>query len=580
MFAFSQFAQMREDMCVAGCHFCAPLTWGARLRRLLSTSPIAWRNAFRRRPDVIQNLSISLETPGCPCKLGHMRSEGLLAYEGFEIDTARGELRRDGVAVPVEPQVFDLIAHFARHPGQIISRDDLISAVWGGRIVSDSAISSRINAARTALGDDGTAQQIIKTIPRRGFRFEAQRAAANPAPPLPDKPSIAVLPFQNMSGDPDQMYFSDGITDDIITDLSRYAELFVVARHSSFAYRDSATPPADIARELGVQYIADGSVRRAGDRIRVTAQLIDPQAGNQLWAERFDRELRDIFEVQDEITAVIVNTLAGQIARQHYHRGLGKNLESIDAYDHALRATEHALRVSPKDNQIAREAAEKAIAADPGFARAHAALANVYVNEGNNLWVADPATSFDLGLRAAETAVAADNRDPWAHAFLGICGLWRHRNHDRATASMNRAIELNPSNAYFRGLRSYVLAFAGNPEAALADIDIAMRHSPHLPPVFYGFRGRALLLQRRFAEALPDLEQMAAVMPGHSNAFAFLAACYAALERPAEAGNAIGRLGDITPHYRLGAVRRDFPYARAEDLELVLDLLGRAGLPE
>ena len=194
----------------------------------------------------------------------------IIAFDRFEVDPARGELRRDGAPVACEPQVLDLIAHLAAHPGEIVSRDDLIEHVWGGRIVSDSAIASRINAARAALGDDGTAQRIIRTVPRRGFRFEAapqEDAAATPA--LPDKPSIAVLPFQNMSGDPEQAYFSDGITDDIIIDLARYDELFVTARHSSFAYRDTGMPPVEIARALGVQYLAEGAVRRAGSRIRV-----------------------------------------------------------------------------------------------------------------------------------------------------------------------------------------------------------------------------------------------------------------------------------------------------------------------
>ena len=189
-----------------------------------------------------------------------------LAFEDFRLDTARGELSHRGVPVPVEPQVLDLITHLALKPGVIISRDELIEVVWQGRIVSDSAISSRINAARAALGDNGVTQRLIKTIPRRGFRFEAKVRSGGlqpveaAAPATGGKPSIAVLPFENLSGDPEQRYFSDGITDDIITELSRYSEMFIIARHSSFAYRDSALGPAEIARDLGVQYIAEGSV--------------------------------------------------------------------------------------------------------------------------------------------------------------------------------------------------------------------------------------------------------------------------------------------------------------------------------
>jgi len=223
----------------------------------------------------------------------------ITSFDRFEVDVARGELRRDGQPVPVEPKVLDLIAYLARRPGEVISRDDLIAAVWEGRIVSDSAISSCIAAARTALGDDGAAQRLIRTIPRRGFRFVGEISSPDQPvlPALRDKPSVAVLPFQNMSADPEQNYFSDGITDDIITDLSRYNELFVIARHSSFIYRDIELAASEIARELCVQYIAEGSVRRADNRIRVTARLIDPWEGNELWAERYDRELTDVFEI-------------------------------------------------------------------------------------------------------------------------------------------------------------------------------------------------------------------------------------------------------------------------------------------
>jgi TolB-like protein len=510
---------------------------------------------------------------------------GTIAFGDSRIDIARGELSRNGTPVPVEPQVLDLIVHLASNPGRLVSRDEIIDAVWHGRIVSDSAISTRINAARAALGDDGSEQKVIRTVPRRGYLFVPEvtaDAADGPAsrPALPEKPSVAVLPFQNMSGDPEQAYFSDGITDDIITDLSRYGELFVIARHSSFAYRDSSLAPAEIARDLGVRYIAEGSVRRAGNRVRVTARLIDPRAGNELWAERFDRDLTDIFAVQDEITAVIVNTLAGQIARQHYLRVLAKGPEATDAYDHALKAMEHAWRVTPEDNLLAREEAAKAVAIDPKLARAHAILALSYINEGNNFWVEDPAESFQRAHRAAADAVAADPRDPWAHAMLGIAELWLRRGAERSLASMRRALELNPGNAHFRGLHAYVLGYAGQPEAALAELETAARESPHHLAVFDGFRSRALLLLGRTEEALPFAQRVAAAMPGHSNALAFLAVGYVAAGRLDEARETVGRLSESNPHYRLATARRFLPYERPEDLEFMTSMLERAGLPE
>lgn len=282
----------------------------------------------------------------------------IISIGSIELDLIRGEIRRDGVPIPVEPQVFSLIAHLATDPGQVLSRDDLIDAVWDGRIGSDSAVASRINTARKILGDDGTAQRIIRTIPKRGFRFEFKAVPRKlAAPELPDMPSIAVLPFENMSGDAEQAYFSDGITDDIITELSRHKELFVIARHSSFAFRDRDMPLPAIARALGVQYIAEGSVRRAGDRISVTARLADALSGQEVWAERYDRELVDVFAVQDEITGAIVAALAGQIAHEGYRRATSLSPESADAYDHVLRAVEHGFRVEPKDNVLARQSA-------------------------------------------------------------------------------------------------------------------------------------------------------------------------------------------------------------------------------
>lgn len=501
----------------------------------------------------------------------------VIAFGDFKVDVSRHELRRENHAIPVEPQVLDLIAYLAARSGEVISKDDLIEHVWGGRIVSDSTITSRINAARSALGDDGKAQRFIKTISRRGYRFDAVPSEAVPdAPPSPRKPSIAVLPLQNMSGDPDQTYFSDGITDDIITELSRYDELFVIARHSTFAYRDSPLTTAEIARELGVEYIAEGSVRRAGNRIRVTVQLIDPAKGNQIWAERYDRELADIFAVQDEITSLIVNTLAGTIARQHSLRMPAE----AGAYDYVLMATEHALKIDPIEVLVAREAVNKALALDPQFARAHAILALTYVTEGNNFWSDDTAETLRSGFVAARTAVGLDPRDPWAHAMLGTSELWHNRAHGRALVAMQRSVELNPANAQFRGLHSYVLAFCGKAEEALDEIDRAFTMAPHFPPVFLGFRGRALFVLRRIEEALPVLELMVAQMPGHSNALAYAAAAYAASDRPEDARTTIERLVLTNPNYTLKAARRFLPFSDPADLDFVIDLFERAGLPE
>ena len=505
----------------------------------------------------------------------------IIRIGAIELDLNRSEIRRDGMPVAVEPQVFALISHLAANPGQVLSRDDLIEAIWDGRLVSDSAIASRINTARRILGDDGSAQKIIRTIPKRGFRFEIDtKPAESAAPKLPDKPSIAVLPFENMSGDAEQDYFSDGITDDIITELSRHKELFVIARHSSFAFRNRDHSLAEIARTLGVQYLAEGSVRRAGNRIRVTARLVDAHTGQEVWAERYDRELVDVFAVQDEITGVIVATLAGQIAHARYRRTTSLSPESVDAYDNVLRAIEHGFRVEPDHNILARQAAEQAAALDPALARAHAIMALTYLNQGNNFWVEDQLASFNLALASAKRAVGEDALDPLSHAMLGIAELWRNRDYLRAVKHLEHAVELNPSGAYYRGLWCYVLAFSGQPEKALDEIDLAIRMNPLSPALHIGFRSRALFLLRRFEEALPDLELQVTLTPGHSNGLAYCAATYAALDRLDEAKAIIGQMAMMTPHYRLLAVRQIMPFPDPADVSFFADMLEKAGMAE
>jgi TolB-like protein/Flp pilus assembly protein TadD len=506
----------------------------------------------------------------------------VIAFDRFEIDLARGELRRSGAAVPVEPQVLDLIAYLARNPGKVLSRDDLIAAVWRGRIVSDSTISSRINAARAALGDDGTAQRYIRTVPRRGFLFEAETrgTVAPPRDAGANLPSVAVLPFANMSGDPDQAYLSDGITDDIITELSRFGELRIIARHSAFAYRDAALPPSAVADALGVQYLVEGSVRRMGNRIRITAQLVDPAAGAQLWAEKYDRQMAMIFDVQDEITAMIVNTLAGQIVRHRHRRALSNGPETADAYDSFLKAAAYNLQMGPKDVRAAHAEAKSALTIDPGFARAHALMAWTHISEASNAWSDDPQTSLDKAQDCAVAAITADAGEPFGYAVLGWVHIWRDRNFERGLGEQLRAISLNPGSAQFRSLHAYSLAYAGRSEQSISDLDETMRLDPHHPELHHVFYGRALFNLKRYADAIGHLERIRTSMPGNSNAIAHAAACYAALDRPDDARAAVDEVQRASPRFTLAHAQRFVPYALKSELEHFLELAARAGLPK
>jgi len=461
-------------------------------------------------------------------------------------------------------------------------------AVPGGVCISDAvhqSVAGKISQAFEYLGEQQV-KNIKRPIKAYGLQIlqerdgmELVKAGTTGALALPDKPSIVVLPFENMSGDPDQEYFSDGITDDIITDLSRYGELFVIARHSAFAYRGRDLDFKKIAAALGVQFIAHGSVRRAGKHIRVTAQLVDASAGNQVWAERYDRDLEDLFAVQDEITAVIVNSIAGELSRQHFRRTLTRGPDAMDAYDHALRAMEFLWKVGPEENLKARKEAERAIAIAPQFARAHAMIAWTYVTDGSNSWSDDVTGSFQAAFDAAMTAVAADDRDPWGHLALGWAHIWRDHAHEQGLDALRKARQLNPSNAHFRSMLSWGLGWAGKVEDAVHEIDIAMRLNPHFPDLYHLFRGRPLFIQGKFEEALPHFERAAIAMPGHANGLALAAACYAALGRIDEAQSIGRKIVEVSPNYTLGYVRAKLPYARSEDLDFFVEMLRKAELP-
>jgi len=330
-----------------------------------------------------------------------------LSFGDCEMSLERRELWRAKRAVHVEPQVFDLLVYLLQNRDRVVSKDDLIASVWGGRIVSESTLTSRVNAARTAVGDNGREQQLIRTIPRKGLRFigavhaladDNQQALAADLPSdgihepsravllLPDRPAIAVLPFTNMSDDPEQEYFSDGISEDIITALSKLRWFFVIARNSSFIYKGKAVHMKQVAEELGVGYVVEGSVRKSGDRVRITAQLNDVSTGSHIWAERYDRDLADVFAVQDEITESIVAAIEPQLYVAENFRARRKPPGSLDAWDLVMRALSHYWRVTRQDNVVAQALLEKAIAIDPNYGQALGVLATSHTFSAHMGW--------------------------------------------------------------------------------------------------------------------------------------------------------------------------------------------------
>ena len=429
-------------------------------------------------------------------------------------------------------------------------------------------VHEQVQGKLEAHFEDGGEQEVKNiTRPIRVWRWSDTNLQELPAIPrgteplpLPDKPSIAVLPFENMSGDPEQEFFSDGVAEDIITELSRYNELFVIARNSTFTFKGRAIDVKQVARELGVRYVLEGSVRRAGNRVRVTAQLIDAGTGDHIWAERYDRDLEDIFAVQDEISSVIVNTLLGKLTRREYDRALRKRPEVLGAYDHVLRAWGLVQKSNPADSELAIREANSAIELDPGFAWAHATLGWAYLQAGAWDWVEEPMEFLKRGYEAALKAIELDDDEAWGHAVLGMTDLWFNHNHERSIATLERAISLNPNDATFRMMLSNVLCLGGRSDESLTEIERSMRLNPHSHPMTLHVIGRALLTLRRYEEALPHLERLVGAMPLNTNARAMLAACYAALNRIDDARAMVEEIAKISPTYTLREIPLRTPY--------------------
>ena len=337
----------------------------------------------------------------------------------------------------MEPQVFDLLVYLVENRDRVVSKDDLFASIWGGRIVSDSTLTSRINAARKAVGDSGDEQKLIRTIARKGFRFvgdvrrptggapahadpaDESREPSRPALPLPDRPAIAVLPFTNMTDDPAQEYFSDGISEDIITALSKLRWFFVIARNSSFIYKGKAVHLKQIADELGVGYVVEGSVRKVGERVRITAQLNDVATGSHIWAERYDRDLADVFAVQDEITEAIVAAIEPQLYAAENFRARRKPPDSMDAWDLVMRALSHYWRVTRQDNVVAQALLEKATAIDPNYGQAFGVLATSHTFSAHMGWE-DMATAAPIAERAAACRDPGRQRGPLGALRFGL----------------------------------------------------------------------------------------------------------------------------------------------------------------
>nr|WP_249815167.1 MULTISPECIES: winged helix-turn-helix domain-containing protein [unclassified Bradyrhizobium] len=500
------------------------------------------------------------------------------------------ELTCGGAAVPLQPQVFDLLLYLVAQRARVVSKDDLIRQIWSDRIVSDSALNSRINAARKALGDDGATQRLIKTIPRKGFRFVGKvreemaaslvPAEARPAPAraAADRPGIAVLAFENMSGDPAQEYFGGGISEDILTALSKQRWFMVIARNSSFTYKGRAVHIRQIAEELGVRYIVEGSVRKADNRVRITAQLNDATSGSHLWAERYDRELIDVFAVQDEITNAIAAAIEPQIHAAKNFRSHRKPPSSLDAWDLVMRALSHYWRVTRHDHLAAQALLERAIAIDPAYGQARSVLAASHMF-GVHLGWADLATTAPVAEAAALAAVRCDHEDAWAHAALGSVCFSTRRLAD-ALSEFEQALALNPNFSLAQGYYALALSYAGRPKDSFEAAQKAIRLSPRDPSlaIYHGIAGYARFTERHYDEAIALAREAIRHRGDLTGAYRVLAVSAGMTNDRALAGMALQELRRTQPGISLHWIATQLPWANEADREHYLEGFRRAGL--
>ena len=518
-------------------------------------------------------------------------------FEDYTLDTERRELRRGEAIVSVAPQVFDLLDYLVSNRERVVSKDNLISAIWNGRCVSDAALTTRLNVARSALGDTGEEQRLIKTLPRKGFRFvgavreehpvgvtmaDAPKESQKPSLSLPDKPSSAVLPFQNRSNDPEQEYFADGVVEDITMALSHFHWLFVIARNSSFAYKGRPVDIKQVGRELGVRYVLEGSLRKAGSRVRIAGQLIDAETGVHLWAGRFDGALENIFDLQDQVASSVVGAIAPRLQRAEIRRARRKPTENLDAYDYYLRGLA-SLHLWTRDaNREALRLFSKAIELDPSLACAYGMAGWCYIQRKSRRWMVDDVQESSEAARLARRAVHLGADDDVALSMGAYVLAFIAHEFDDAIAFMDRGLAINPNSARAWYLGAWVRIFTGEPDLAFEFAARAMRLSPLDPSVYVmnGAVAYAHFLTGQYDLASSSADKSLRDRPDFLLGICVCAASNALAGRLVPAGKAIAQALECNPGLRLVNLGDLAPFRRPEDAAHFARGLREAGLPD
>jgi TolB-like protein/Flp pilus assembly protein TadD len=517
-----------------------------------------------------------------------------MCFGDHTLDTGQRELKRRGVLVPIAPQCFDLLVYLLRNHDRVVSKENLIEAVWGGRAVSDSALTTRINALRRAIGDSGSEQHSIRTIARRGFRFiadlrqerqvlqmpqlGAELATASAPLSLPDEPSIGVIPFQNLGDGREQEYFAKGMVEDITTALSKLRWFFVVAPYSAFPDKDCATNVKQVGHELGVRYVLAGSVRKRRNRLRVTAQLIEAATGNHLWAERYDRDLADSFAVQDDITERVVAAIEPEVYAAENIRSRHKPPDSLGAWECVIRALSLIGKGTRNENAEAESLCRRAILLAPDCARAHSLLSWAVL--GRLDWAGDVLSMLPEAREHAFAGLQLDERDPWAHLSQAVV-LFRSREQGEAERGIRRALELNPNFALAHARLAHVLAAHGVGQKAIEYAEHAFRFSPvdrrvgtYATMAMAAFHLAGGSMREASGWARKTIQYSPEWPAGH----AWLTAALAIAGASSEVAAARGELLRIRPGFSLAWADRNFPMTGALRDNLI-EGLHRAGVP-
>lgn len=435
--------------------------------------------------------------------------------------------------------MFNLLAYLVENRDRVVTRGELLEKLWKGKVVTDSALGARLKDVRKAVGDNGSRQDVIKTIHGRGYQFVAdvREAATNGysgeakyglrgLPSLPDKPSIAVLPFTNISGDPGQEYFADGMTDEIITGLSRVPGLFVIANSSTMTYKGRAVDVKFVGREQGVRYVLEGSIRKSGNQVRVTAQLIDAVSGHHLWAEHYDRELADIFVVQDDISHSVVVELQVKLVTGERARPWATGTKSVKAWEQVTIAKSYIERHARDGAALAKPLVLEALELDPNYSAAWAMLAWIYWEEAIWGWTDDPDKSIQLALDAARKSLAIEHPYPGAYAAMGYILLYLGEI-ESAIESCRKAIELAPSDCSAMACFGNMLIETGHFEEGIQTLEKAIRLSPFPITWYLTSLGMGYHLNGDNESAIPILEKTARQEPDSLFSWMFLASALA-----------------------------------------------------